>query len=63
MAKTMETTILVQVEWLPTSHGKQVVRLVRTYATEKRAQEDLELLQQSNPDAMYELQTIEHIDD
>lgn len=63
MAKTMETTILVEIKWNASTSIKEVVRLVRTYSTDKRAAEDLALLQELNPDAVYELQTVEHIDD
>lgn len=43
--------------------GGDMVRIVRTYLSEKRAQEDLSLLLELNPDANFLLHHVDHIDD
>jgi hypothetical protein len=39
------------------------IRIIRTYSTEKRAQEDLELLQVAAPDRSFQIENVQHIDD
>lgn len=59
MAKANENAVLVEIEH---ATGK-VLRVVRSYLSERRAQEDLELLSEINRDTLYSIQTVEHIDD
>lgn len=61
MAKANETTVLVELEYGEPEN--KVLRIVRSYLSERRAQQDLELLREINPGHAYDIQTIEHIDD
>lgn len=55
-----ENTILVEIEY--GEPANKVVRVVRSYLSERRAKEDLDLLRELNPGRAYDLQTVEHID-
>lgn len=60
MSKSMENAVLVELE-----NGElqnKVLRVIRSYLSHRRAQEDLELLQELHPGKAYDIQTVEHID-
>lgn len=62
MAKANETTVLVEMAWGEPEH--RIMRVVRTYLSHKRAEQDLELLRDLSPKGcIYEIMTVEHIDD
>jgi hypothetical protein len=44
---------------VPTFHIK---RIIRSYLSSRRAQEDMELLQEANPACRYEVRPTQHID-
>ncbi len=49
---------------LETKHDVTVIAsVVRSYLTEKRAFQDLEILQDAQPEAIYDVISISHIDD
>lgn len=55
-----ENTILVELEY--GEPANKVLRVVRSYLSERRAKEDLDLLRELNPGRAYDIQTVEHID-
>ncbi len=61
MAKANETTVLVELEY--GEPANKVVRIIRTYLSEKRALQDLELLREVHVGLAFDIQTVEHIDD
>lgn len=61
MAKANETTVLVELEY--DEPANKVVRIIRTYLSEKRALQDLELLREVHTRSAFDIQTVEHIDD
>jgi hypothetical protein len=60
MANSTENFILVEVEDQPLT---RITNIVRSYLSQRRAQQDLDLLSELNPGKVYELHTVEHIDD
>lgn len=61
MSSSIENTILVELEYGEPEN--KVLRVIRSYLSERRALQDLELLRELNPGKAYDIQTIEHIDD
>lgn len=59
MATTTETFVLV--EMIPIQSGQD--KIIRTYLTSNRAEQDKELLEGCNPDKAYKVLAVEHIDD
>lgn len=59
----MENFILVQLEQ-PRNivEGNKIIRLVRTYLSESRAIEDIELLEAADKTAFFKIEKVEHID-
>ena len=62
MANSTENVVLVEVI-TPVQSVTRIARIVRTYISARRAQQDLDLLSELNPGTFYEIQTVEHIDD
>lgn len=61
MATKIESTLLVELEYGEPQN--KVLRIVRSYLTERRALEDLALLREIDTGKAYDVQTVEHIDD
>lgn len=61
MAKSNETTVLVELEY--GEPANKVLRVIRSYLSERRALQDLELLRELRDGKAYDIQTVEHIDD
>lgn len=57
---TEENTILVEIEY--GEPANKVLRVIRSYLSERRANEDLALLREMNPGKAYDIQTVEFID-
>ena len=65
MSSVNESIVLVEIRTFTAEGGGKVEAIrsvVRSYLTERRAQEDLELMRQSLPDLDYRVLVIEHID-
>lgn len=61
-----ENFILVRKERMDTGDCEPstiITSIVRSYLTEKRAFQDLEILQDAQPEAIYDVISISHIDD
>ncbi len=61
MTTQIETFVLVQM--LSPSLDTSIARIIRTYLTAKRAEEDRELMAEANPLGIFRVLTIQHIDD
>lgn len=59
MANSIENSLLVE---LDQPNGK-VLRIIRSYMSERRAQQDLELVRELNPGQFFDTLCVEHIDD
>lgn len=63
-----ETHVLVELEAVatpdsPTDYKRDIIkRVLRTYLSADRAEEDLALLRDATPDARFAIQHVEHID-
>lgn len=60
MSSTIENAVLVELEY--GEPANKVLRVIRSYLSHRRAQEDLELLRELHPGKAYDIQTVEHID-
>lgn len=72
MANPSENFVLVEMQFgkpnpamnaLAKQPVNSVVRIVRSYLSMSRAQQDHELLKETNPDKEYHIETVLHIDD
>lgn len=66
MTTATETYVLAEMRTVTLSDGSQaetVRTIVRTYLSNRRAEQDLELMNTLLPDLPYRVFTVEHIDD
>lgn len=61
MSSQIETFVLVRTS--SNDHDSPIMGIVRTYLTKARAEEDIELLRESNEFSGYRIETVAHIDD
>lgn len=60
MASTTETFVLIETS-IPIQFNEE--KIIRTYLTSNRAEQDKELLEGCNPGKAYKVLAVEHIDD
>ena len=66
MTTATETCVLAEMRTVTLSDGSQaetVRTIVRTYLSNRRAEQDLELMTMLQPNIAYRVFTVEHIDD
>jgi hypothetical protein len=66
MATATETYVLAEMRTITAPDGSKaetIRTIVRTYLSNRRAEQDLELMNQLQPDVAYRVFTVEHIDD
>lgn len=58
----IEIEVITEMENFNVSSSNVIKRIVRTFESRARAEEDLELLMEANPSARYRIDPVQHIE-